>query len=70
LRSAQPGFVVTCHFVEIIKLGVDVLKYCKHMLILTTILLSFALAGCGGKMIASGNNEIPEVPLEELTNKY
>jgi uncharacterized lipoprotein YehR (DUF1307 family) len=46
------------------------LKYCKHMLILTTILLSFALAGCGGKMIASGNNEIPEVPLEELTNKY
>lgn len=46
------------------------MKYCKHMLILTTILLSFALAGCGGKMIASGDNEIPEVPLEELTNKY
>lgn len=67
-ESAQPGFIITCHFIKkIIKLGVDVLKFWKHIIILTTIFMSFAFTGCSGKMTAPGDNEIPEVPLEELT---
>ena len=46
------------------------MKFWKHIIILTTIFMSFAFTGCSGKMTAPGDNEIPEVPLEELTKKF
>lgn len=42
----------------------------KYLLFLTAIFLSMALAGCSGNAGNIGTDNIPEVPLEELTNKF
>lgn len=42
----------------------------KCILFLSAVLLSIALSGCSGNAGSTGTDNIPEVPLEKLTNEF